>query len=127
MQDNSSGHKDLHGLIEEIKTDLSGYIRLKFKYFKLKTFEKSSLLVSFVGYGLMVVLIVLTIIFLLLISLGLLLGEVLGSYSAGFGILAVVALIVLVVSILNADKIRHLIANKTLSVIRKIIEDEEKE
>ena len=125
MQGNSSEHKDLHGLIEEIKADLSGYLQLKFKYFKLKTFEKSSLLVSFVGYGLVLVLIVLTIILLLLIALGLLLGEVLESYSAGFAILTLVALIVLVIYILCAKSMRRFIANKTLSIIRKIIEDEE--
>lgn len=125
MQNDHIENKDLQTLIEEAKADLSGYLQLKFKFYKLKTFEKASLLVSFIGYGLVIVLIVLTIIALMLIALGLLIGEALESYSMGFAILVLASLVILIASVFCAKIIRRFIANKAISVIRKIIEDDE--
>jgi len=125
MLDND--HKTLSDLIQEVKEDLTGYLQLQIKYFKLKTYEKSSMLLSFVGYGITLILIIVTMAMLILIALGLLLGEVVNSYALGFAILVLVVLIILVVTILFAKNIRRSFTNLFLSIIQKTIDDDEEQ
>jgi hypothetical protein len=125
MPNNQERDENLNTLLEGIKLELLNYINRRVRLFKLDAFEKSSIAASILGYGLIVLIIVGVILFFTLIGLAFFIGELLNNTSAGFGIMALFSLLVLVIIFLNGKRIRTSILNKTIIFLRKIEENEE--
>lgn len=120
MQNNSDRDKSLNSLLEEIKEELLSYINKRVTLFKLDSFEKGGIASSMLGYGFIVFIIVGLILFFTLIGLAFFLGELLNNSSAGFGIMALFSLLVLIIVFLNGKRIRKFILYKTIAFFRKI-------
>lgn len=121
---NKSEHKDLNSLLDELKLELLSYINKRIKLFKLDAFEKGGISIATIGYGLIVAIIIGTILFFSLFGLAFFLGELLDSPAAGFGILALFALFVLLLVIMNGKRLRSFILNKAIVFMQKLDRNE---
>jgi len=122
---NQDDTKDLQSLFDAVKDDLSGYIEKKLTLFKLRVYEKISISGSYIVYGLIIFIFIFTIFLLGLIALGFFLGEMLDSNAAGFGMLILITLSLLLCFVLNAKRIRLSITNLVIKIIKKIESDED--
>lgn len=120
MLNNSEQERDLGTLLEDLKLELLGYVEKRLRLFKLDAFEKGSISASLLGYGLIVIVIIGFILFFLLFGLAFFIGELLGSQAAGFGILALFSLLVLLIVILCGKRLRTYILNKTIIFLQKV-------
>ncbi|MDR0825165.1 MAG: hypothetical protein LBN74_08735 [Prevotella sp.] len=125
MLSNQDNNKSLNTLIEEIKVELLSYINRRLRLFKLDAFEKVSISASSLGYGLIVLAIVAVILFFVLIGMAFFIGELLNSQAAGFGIMALFSLLVLLIIVLCRKKIKQSILHATIIFIRKVEADED--
>jgi hypothetical protein len=125
MLNNSENEKSLNTLIEEIKLELLSYINGRVRLFKLDAFEKISISVSGLGYALIILAIVAVILFFLLIGMAFFISELLNSLAAGFGIMALSSLLVLLIVVLCRKKIKQSILCSSIRFIRKIEDDEQ--
>lgn len=125
MLNNSEEEKGLNVLIEEIKLELLSYMNRRIRLFKLDAFEKLSISASSLGYGLIILAIVAVILFFVLIGMAFFIGEFFNSLAAGFGIMALFSLLVLLIVVLCRKKIKQSILHNTIIFIRKVEADEE--
>ena len=86
--------------VSDMKSDITELIRLRIEILKLETFEKASVIGSFVIYGLVVVNLIFFILLFAFVALGFLIGEWIKSMAGGFGIVAAFYLIGLIVMLL---------------------------
>jgi len=125
MSNNPERNESLNTLLEEIKLELLNYINRRVRLFKLDAFEKGGIASSILGYGLIVFIIVGVMLFFTLIGLAFFLGELLNNQSAGFGIMALFSLLVLIIVFLNGKRIRRSILYKTIAFFRKLDANDE--
>jgi len=86
--------------VSDMKSDVTELIRLRIEILKLETFEKASVIGSFVIYGLVIVNLIFFILLFAFVALGFLIGEWLKSMAGGFGIVAALYLVCLIVTFL---------------------------
>lgn len=123
--DKQTEKKDFETLFSEIKTDLTSYLNKRLTIIKLKTYEKGSISGSYIVFGAIVLMMSFSIFLLILLCLGFFLGELLNSSAAGFGILVLATLIMLIIFIANGKRIRRVITNSIVSLIKDIEKDGE--
>ncbi|GAB6009442.1 hypothetical protein FACS1894179_05080 [Bacteroidia bacterium] len=124
MSNNSEKDYNLSSLLEDIRLELLSYINKRIRLFKLDAYEKVSISASILGYGLIVASIISFALFFILLGLAFLIGEILGSLAAGFGIIALFSLFLLLVVFLFRGKIKSSILLGTIKIIRKMETDE---
>jgi membrane-bound ClpP family serine protease len=124
MSNNSEKNHNLSSLLEDIKLELLSYINKKIRLFKLDAYEKVSMSASILGYVLIVASIVSFALFFILMGLAFLIGEILGSQAAGFGVIALFSLFLLLVVFLFRGKIKNSILSGAIKIIRKMEADE---
>lgn len=122
---NKQEYQDFQEIIDDSKKDLSEYIDRRITLIKLTTYEKLSNLSSRLLYGVIILLFVVIISVLILLTLGLYLGYLLNNYAAGFGILILFCILLLILIMANSRKIRGIFQNLTLRTIKKIENDED--
>lgn len=120
MSNNSERDQNLSSLLEDIKLELLSYINKRLRLFKLDAYEKTSISASILGYGLIVSFIVAFTLFFVLLGLAFFVGELLGSLAAGFGIMALFSLFLLLVVFLFRRKIKNSILLGTIKIIRNV-------
>lgn len=125
MPNNSEEDKSLNVLVDEIKLELLSYINRRVRLFKLDAYEKLSISASSLGYGLIVLAVIAVILFFLLIGMAFFIGELLKNLAAGFGIMALFSLFVLLMIVLCRKVIKRSILHTTIRFIRKVEADEE--
>lgn len=117
---NNLSDKDLSTLLEEVKLELLSYINSRIRLFKLSSFEKLGISASIMGYGLIVAIVAGFILFFSLFGLAFAIGQMLNNQAAGFGIMALFSLLVLIGVLLSGKGIKRFILNKTIIFIRKV-------
>lgn len=125
MQNNSG--KDISTLLEEIKLELLSYTNKRVRLFKLESFEKIGISASILGYGLIVAIIVAVILFFSLFALAFTIGQLLNNQAAGFGILALFSVGVLILVMLFRKKIKRFVLKNTIIFIHKVDNPDEEE
>ena len=124
MLNNSDKNKDLSSLLEDLKVELLDYIEKRFRLFKLECFEKGGISASMLIYGFIVLVILGFILFFSLFGLAFFLGELLDSMAAGFGILTLFSILVLLIIIACGKRLRNYILNKTIIFLNKVDKNE---
>lgn len=119
-KNNSEYNNDLKSLVEELRIELSDYIKKRARLFKLDAFEKGGIALSRIGYGLIVIVISCGILFFFLFGLAFFLGDLLNNNAAGFGLLLVFCILALLLVMLNAKKIKRALLLKFVEIMRKI-------
>lgn len=117
--------KDLNTLFEDLKDEVIDYVNKKFRYFKLYTFEKISIILSLIGLAIVVLILTIGMLFFGLLGIAFLIGEILNSFAGGFGILFGCMFLCLILVVIFQKKIRRFLMNKAIILMRKIESDEE--
>lgn len=125
MKNNNEEYQNFSELIDESKADLSSYIEKRLTLAKLKFFEKIADASAYIIYGLIMSVFALILFILVLVGLGVVIGDLLNNYAAGFGVLLLTTLVALFALIFNAKRIRRFFINITLRTIKKIESDED--
>jgi len=125
MRSNTNEYNDFKEIIDDSREDLTGFIEKKFELAKLTVYEKTASLFSRIVYSMITVVFALILFFLVLITIGIFIGERLNNYAAGFGILILIVILIMVLVILNRKAVRKFLINMTLQSIKQIENDED--
>lgn len=109
--------KDSENVFGKLKDELSAYVKLKLELLKLSAYERIGELTSVLSYGVVLLFLAFFSVLFIFISVGFLLGEILHSYAAGFGIVAALYLLVLGVVLLARNKVKEKILNIVISAL----------
>lgn len=109
--------KKVSTLFEEIKDDVSHYINDTLELGKLEVYEKLSVGSSVITYSLIISGIALFALLFVFITLGLYLAEVLQSDWAGFGIVALVAVLFVLILVLARKPFKKFVTNSVVGFL----------
>jgi hypothetical protein len=115
---------NLNTFISGIKQDITELIRLRIKILRLETFEKASIVGSFVIYGLVIVNLVFFMLLFAFVALGFLIGEWIRNMAGGFGIVSAFYLICLIVALLRHKYVFLWFKNLLLKELDSEVENE---
>lgn len=121
----TNNETDLRTLLDSLRLELSGYINKRFRLFKLDAFEKGSIALSYIVYGLIVFIVFLSILFFFLFGLAFWLGDLLGNNSAGFALLFLLSIIALLIILAFGKRIKRYVLMKAIALMRKIDANDE--
>ena len=97
--------KDAGEIFRELKKDLSAYVELKLELLKLNTYERTGKVIAVLSYG------------VILLFLGFFLGDLFGSVGSGFGVVAVLYLLLIGIIVMNKDRISNKVLNVVISAL----------
>lgn len=109
--------KNADEIFRELKKDLSAYVELKLELLKLNTYERTGKIIAVLSYGVILLFLAFFAILFIFLALGLYLGELFDSAGSGFGVVAVLYLLLIGLIILNKDRISHTILNIVISAL----------
>ena len=107
--------KDSSTIFQELKKDLTSYVELKLELLKLNTYERTGKVISVLSDGLVLLFLAFFCILFLFLALGFYLGEILNSIGAGFGIVAVLYVLIILLTIKNKQKISTKVVNEVIA------------
>lgn len=116
--------KTVTRLFEDMKSDVSSYVKSNIEIAKLETFEKASKATASTSLYLLMFGILYLTITLAFITLGFYLAHVLGSYWVGFGIATLGVVFIGLVLLLVRKPIKNYITN---SIVRFLMRNEDEE
>ena len=109
--------KDAEKVFRELKDDISAYAELKLELLKVNTYERIGRLIAVLSYGLLVSTLTLITLIFVMLALGFLFSKWLDSTAAGIGIVAAFYLILVVVVIMNKNRICLNVINIVISAL----------
>ena len=109
--------KDAENVFRELKDDLSSYAELKLELLKINTYERISKVIAVLSYGLLLSTLALITLLFLMLALGFLFSKWLDSTAAGIGIVAAFYLILVVVVLVNKNRICLKVINIVISAL----------
>lgn len=104
-------------IFRELKKDLSAYVELKLELLKLNTYERTGKVIAVLSYGVILLFLVFFAILFIFLALGFFLGELFGSVSSGFGVVAVLYLLLIGLIVMNKDRISNKVLNVVISAL----------
>jgi len=104
-------------VFSELRDDVSSYAELKLKLLKLNTYERISKVIAILSYGLLLSAMVILALLFAMLSLGFLFSSWLGSMTIGFGIVAVLYLILAVIVVSNKKRICLKVINVIITTL----------
>ena len=115
--------KDPDKIIQELREDVSAFVELKLELLKLNTYERTGKVIAVLSYGLVLLFLAFFAILFIFLALGFFLGEWIGVTGAGFGLVAVLYLLLMWLIVHN----REIITTKVLNeVIATLLSNDEK-
>ena len=117
--------KDFSTLFTEMKEDVTAYTTLKLKLFQLVIYEKLGRTMSFLLYGLIVLLVIFFAVLFLFMTVGVYLGELMHSTTLGMVSMSALYILSLCLLIAFRKKIQLWVMNLFLAEITKNDDDNE--
>ena len=109
--------KDSGTVFRELKEDVSAYVELKLELLKLSTYERTGKVIAVLSYGFNVLFLAFLPIFFIFLAWGFFLGDGLGPSGFGFGIGAVLSLLLFGIIIMNRDRISTKVLNEVIAAM----------
>ena len=109
--------KDAGEIFRELKKDLSAYVELKLELLKLNTYERTGKVIAVLSYGVILLFLAFFAILFIFLALGFFLGDLFGSAGAGFGVVAVLYLLLICIIVMNKDRISNKVLNVVISAL----------
>ena len=106
--------KDAGEIFRELKKDLSAYVELKLELLKLNTYERTGKVIAVLSYGVILLFLAFFAILFIFLALGFFLGDLFGS---GFGVVAVLYLLLIGIIVMNKDRISNKVLNVVISAL----------
>ena len=104
-------------IFRELKKDLSAYVELKLELLKLNTYERTGKVIAVLSYGVILLFLAFFAILFIFLALGFFLGDLFGSAGSGFGVVAVLYLLLIGIIIMNKDRISNKVLNVVISAL----------
>lgn len=115
--------KDAGQIFRKIKTDVMIYLEAKLEILKLSAYGSISKLIAELSYAIILTFIAFFVILFIFLAIGFYLGDLFGSFGAGFAVVAALYLLSIGIIILFKKKVHAGIQNM---VITALINKEEK-
>lgn len=109
--------KDSGKVFHELKENVTAYVELKLELLKLNAYERTGRLVSTLSYDLIILFLSGLATLFLFLSLGLFIGEMLDSMGLGFGVVALLYILLIGVILANKEAIRTKIMNIIIAAL----------
>ena len=109
--------KDSGQVFCDLKKDLSTYAELKLELLKLSTYERTGKVISVLSYGLILLFLIFFAFLFVFLTMGFFLGNWLGSIGMGFGIVALIYLLLIWIVIKNKNRISAKILNEVIAAL----------
>lgn len=109
--------KDSGEIFRKLKKDISAYVELKLELLKLDTYERTGKVIAVLSYGVILLFLIFFAVLFIFLALGFYLGDLFGSIGSGFGIVAILYLLLIGVIVLNKDKISDKVLNIVISAL----------
>ncbi len=104
-------------LLDELRDDVSHYIKSTIELTKLEIFEKLSIASSIIAYSAILLVCVLFALSLIFITIGLYLGELFQNTWVGFGIVSLATLFIVIILLLMKKPFKKKITNRVVSFL----------
>ena len=112
--------KDAESVFRDLKDDVTTYAELKLELLKLNTYERIGKVIAILSYGLLLSALTLFTLLFVMLTIGFLLSKWLDSTAAGIGIVAAFYLMLVVVVIVNKNRISLKVINIIISALNSI-------
>ena len=109
--------KDAGEIFHELKKDLSAYVELKLELLKLNTYERTGKVIAVLSYGVILLFLAFFAILFIFLALGFFLGDLFGSVGSGFGVVAVLYLLLIGIIVMNKGRISNKVLNVVISAL----------
>ncbi len=109
--------KDSGKIFRELKEDISAYVESKLELLKLNAYERTGKVLAVLSYGLILLFMAFFAILFIFLALGFLLGDWLNSFGLGFGIVAILYLLLIGITIMNRERINVKILNEVIAAL----------
>ena len=109
--------KDAGEIFRELKKDLSAYVELKLELLKLNTYERTGKVIAVLSYGVILLFLAFFAILFIFPALGFFLGDLFVSVGSGFGVVAVLYLLLIGIIVMNKDRISNKVLNVVISAL----------
>ena len=109
--------KDSSEIFRKLKKDLSAYVELKLELLKLNTYERTGKVIAVLSYGVILLFLAFFAILFIFLALGFYLGELFGSAGSGFGVVAILYLLLIGIIITNKERISHKVLNVVITAL----------
>ena len=109
--------KDAGEIFRELKKDLSAYVELKLELLKLNTYERTGKVIAVLSYGVILLFLAFFAILFIFLALGFFLGDLFGSVGSGFGVVAVLYLLLIGIIVMNKGRISNKVLNVVISAL----------
>ncbi len=109
--------KETTDIFRKLKQDVTAYVEVKFELLKLNTYERTGKVIAVLSYGVVLLFLAFFATLFLFLALGLFLGELIGSISAGFAIVVVIYLAAIGLIYFYKNKISDKIQNVIISAL----------
>lgn len=120
MFGNQNNEKDPSIVLDALKEELLSYTNNKLKLFKFDVFEKSAIIASQLAFLMIAFSLLGLVVFFVLFALAFYLGNLLGSPWLGFGSLGILSLLILIIVLAFAKRIKSFLLNSVLLFILKL-------
>ena len=109
--------KDSGEIFQKLKKDASAYIELKLELLKLNTYERTGKVITLLSYGIILLLLAFFAILFIFLALGFYLGTIFNSLGIGFGIVALLYLVLIFLTVRFQLMIKEKIMNLIISAL----------
>ena len=109
--------KDPNKIIQELREDISAFVELKLELLKLNTYERTGKVIAVLSYGLVLLFLAFFAILFIFLALGFFLGEWIGVTGAGFGLVAILYLLLMWLIIRNREIITTKVLNEVIATL----------
>ncbi len=104
-------------LFDEVRDDVSHYVKSTIELTKLEIFEKLSIASSIIAYSAILLVCVLFALSLIFITIGFYLGELFQNTWVGFGIVSLATLFIVIILLLIKKPFKKKITNRVVSFL----------
>ena len=92
-------------------------MELKLELLKLNTYERTGKVIAVLSYGVILLFLAFFAILFIFLALGFFLGDLFGSVGSGFGVVAVLYLLLIGIIVMNKDRISNKVLNVVISAL----------
>ena len=120
-------HSDFNSLFGELKKDVMNYSKHRLDYIKLDLIEKSSKVMAKLAIALALICISLVVFTFLTITIGVYMGQLFDNVAAGFGVLVLIWLALLLFVYLCRNSLKRIIRDRCMLVLYQIQKEEDED
>ena len=109
--------KDSSEIFHKLKRDLLTYVELKLELLKLDAYERTGKVIAVLSYGVILLFLAFFAILFIFLALWFYMGELFGSVGSGFGVVAVLYLLLIGAVVIGKERVCKRVLNIVISAL----------